>query len=177
MVLEHQVEAHNLITRANFQTRQALHQQAEMNRELGEPATHRWDSTATRIKAAAEPLVKYLLFCDEARLSDPIRGTSSFAEDFQKSGPRDSQGRSLRELDLKTRIFKYPCSYLIYSPAFDALPDEAKTYVYQRLWDVLNEKEKRPEFAHLSADDRRAIIDILRATKSDLPSFWRSPAK
>jgi hypothetical protein len=177
MVLEHQVEAHNLITRANFETRQALHQQAELNRELGEPQNHRWDSTATRIKAAGETLVKYLLFCDEAELKEEIRGTSSFASDFQRLGPHDSLGHSLRALDLKRRLFKYPCSYLIYSAAFEALPSEVKQYVYQRLWDVLSGKENRPEFAHLSADDRKALVDILRATKKDLPSYWQSSAQ
>ena len=174
MVLEHQVEAHNLITRANFQTRQALHQQAELNRELGEPATHRWASTDARIKSAGDALVKYLLFGGETELKEEIRGTSSFAEDFQKLGPRDSQGRSLRELDLKRRLFKYPCSYLVYSPSFDSLPGDMKNYVYQRLWDVLNGKDQSSDFAHLSAGDRHAIIEILKATKSGLGARWKT---
>jgi hypothetical protein len=173
MVLEHQVEAHNLITRLNFQTRQALHQEAELNRELGESKAHRWDSTTTRIKSAGEALVKYLLCSGETELKGEIRGTSTFADEFQRLGPRDPQGRSLRDLDLNRRLFKYPCSYLIYSEAFDALPAEAKTYVYGRLWDVLGGKDQGPDFAHLSAQDRRAILEILRATKSGLPAEWK----
>ena len=78
-----------------------------------------------------------MLFGDEARLTDRIEGTSSFAADFAARGPRDSKGRSLRDFDLKTRLFRYPCSYLIYSRAFDSLPGEVKEYVYQRLWEIL----------------------------------------
>ena len=76
-----------------------------------------------------------MLFRDEARLTDRIKGTSSFASDFAARGPRDSKGRSLRDFDLKTRLFRYPCSYLIYSRAFDSLPDEVKDHIYERLWE------------------------------------------
>jgi hypothetical protein len=97
MVLEHQADAHNYLTRANFLTRQATHYQQALNRELGEPADHVWDSTKSRIKAACEPLVEYLLFSGEAPLTAKIAGTSTFAEDFSKRGPRDAQGRSIRD--------------------------------------------------------------------------------
>ena len=116
--------------------------------------------------------MKYLLFCDEARLQAPITGTSGFAEQFVKQGPRDAQGRSLRDFDLKTRMFKYPCSYLIYSPSFDALPCEVRDYVLQSIWNVLQGRDTSPEFAHLSVADRTAIREILRATKPGLPGYW-----
>jgi hypothetical protein len=176
LVLEHQAEMHNLITRANFLTRQALYEEAEINKALGRPADHRSESTVSRIKNAGEPLLRYLLFSGEAPLTDAVRGTSGFAEEFAQRGPRDDHGRSLREFDLRCRLFKYPCSYLIYSAAFDALPGPVKEYVLQRLWDVLNGKDTSPEFAHLSAADRRAILDILRATKPSLPEYWRRSA-
>lgn len=173
MVLEHQVEGHNLITRANFQTRQALHQEAALNRELGEPAEHRWDSTRVRIRSAGDPLVQYLLFCDEAELTARIRGTSDFASEFARQGPRDDRGRSLRDLDLEHRLFKYPCSYLIYSAAFDALPGAVRDYVLQRMWDVLNNRDPDQKYNHLNAADRQAIREILTATKPNLPDYWR----
>ncbi len=173
MVLEHQTQAHNFITKANFQTRRALYYEASLNRELGEPADNRWDSTTSRIRSACEPLVEYLLFVDEAPLTAPLSGTSGFAEEFVKHGPRDARGRSLRDFDLQRRLFRYPCSYLIYSPSFDALPAEAKEYVYRRMWEVLSGEDTDQKFAHLSADDRRAIVEILRATKEDLPDNWR----
>jgi len=176
MVSEHQTTAHNLITAANFQTRMALYQEAALNRELKQPPGYRWDSTTSRIKAAGEPLVKYLLFSEEAPWSDPIKGTTSFAADFARRGPRDKQGRSLRDFDLHRRLFKYPCSYLIYSPAFDALPTEVKSYVYRRLWDVLSNLDMNKEFVHLSPADRQAITEILCDTKPGLPAYWKSDA-
>ncbi|HVS36233.1 MAG TPA: hypothetical protein VMS17_11680, partial [Gemmataceae bacterium] len=86
------------------------------------------------------------------------------------------RGRSLRDFDLTTRLFAYPCNYLIYSDAFDALPDAARDYVMQRLWDVLSGKDQSKEFAHLSAADRTAIRDILLATKKNLPACWKAAA-
>lgn len=172
MVLEHQTDAHNYLTRASFLTRQAMHYQQALNRELGEPADHLWDSTKSRIKNAGEPLVEYLLFSGEAKLSAPIRGTSGFAEEFAERGPRDAQGRSLRDFDLQTRLFKYPCSYLIYSPNFTALPPEVKDYVFRRLWEILSGQDQSGKFAHLSPADRRAILEILRDTLPNLPDYF-----
>ncbi|MDB5335687.1 MAG: hypothetical protein JWN70_1306 [Planctomycetaceae bacterium] len=173
MVLEHQAMAHNLIIQANFSTRQALHYQAQLNLELKEPPGHRWASTLSRIRSVGDPLVKYLLFSGEARLQSPIKGTAGFTDQFAKQGPRDTQGRSLRDFDLQTRLFKYPCSYLVYSPVFDALPADVRDYVLQRMWDVLNGKDSTPEFAHLSTADRTAIREILIATKPSLPAYWK----
>src|SRR5262249_29681835 len=129
MVLEHQVEAHNRITQANFLTRQALNYQETLNRELKESPDHVWDSTTRHIKSACEPLVEYLLFSGEVELKYRITGTSRFAEEFSRNNCRDRRGRSLRDLDLTRRMFKYPCSYLIYSPTFQKLPTEARKYV------------------------------------------------
>jgi hypothetical protein len=174
MVLEHQSEMHNLLTRAGFQTRMALRDEADLNRALGRPADYRSESTTSRIKSAGEPLVKYLLFSGEAKLTDPVKGTSGFAEEFGKRGPRTRDGRSLHDLDLKSRLFKYPCSYLIYSESFDALPDAARDYVLRRVHDVLTGKDTGEDFAHLSAADRTAILEILRETKPNLPGYWRT---
>ncbi len=172
MVLEHQAEAHNLLTRANFQTREALHAEAGLNRDLKEPPAHRWESTTTRIKHASEALVKYLLFCGEAPITSKLQGTTTFADEFSQRGPRDSKGRSLRDFDLERRLFKYPCSYLIYSRSFDALPAEAKDVVLRRMWEVLSGADRSREFEHLSDDDRTAILEILRETKPGLPAEW-----
>jgi hypothetical protein len=133
--------------------------------------SHR-DSITRRIMNPREPLVKYLLFSGEATLTDPVQGTSGFAEDFVGRGPRDGRGRSLRDLDLRRRLFTYPCSYLIYSAAFDGLPGPVKDYVLQRLWDVLTGKDTSTDFAHLSAADRQAIRGLLLATKPRLPDYW-----
>jgi hypothetical protein len=176
MVLEHQAEMHNRITRANFLTRIALAEAAELNKALGRPADYVSESTASRVKSAGEPLVKYLLFSGEAKLTDRIEGTSDFAAGFAAQGPRDGRGRSLRDFDLGRRLFKYPCSYLIYSEAFAALPGPVKDYVWRRLDEVLVGKDVSAEFAHLSADDRRAIREILADTLPGAPDSWQATA-
>jgi hypothetical protein len=176
MVLEHQTEMHNRITRANLQTRLALYEEADLNKALGRSMDHRSELTERRIQNACEPLVKYLLFSGEAALTAPVRGTSGFAEEFARRGPFDRQHRSLRDLDLRTRLFAHPCSYLIYSEAFDGLPDTARDYVLRRLWEVLGGQDTSADFAHLSAADRRAILEILRETKPNLPDYWREAA-
>jgi hypothetical protein len=173
MVLEHQAEMHNLITRANFLTRLALYDEKEINKALGRAEDYRSDSTVRRIRNAGEPLVKYMLFSGEAKLTAPVKGTSRFTEEFPQRGPRDRQGRSLRDLDLRTRLFRYPCSYLVYSEMFDALPGPVKDHVWNRLWEVLSGKDTSADFAHLSPEDRKAIREILHATKPNLPKSWQ----
>ena len=173
MVLEHQTKLHNLLTRANWETRIALHQQDDMNRALGQPSDQWFDSTRRRIHSHVEDLLKYMLFTEEARLDAAVAGTSGFQDEFPKTGPRDRRGRSLRDLDLKTRLFRYPCSFLIYSKAFDALPPAARDHLYRRLHDVLTGKDQSKEFAALSHDDRTAILEILLDTKSGLPDYWK----
>jgi hypothetical protein len=173
MVLEHQAFVHNRLTRANFDTRQALAYEATINDAMDKPAGSELESTTRRIKSTGDRLVQALLFTDEAPLTAPIKGTSGYAEQFASSGPRDKQGRSLRDLDMTTRMFKYPCSYLIYSKSFDGLPSQSRDYVLQRLWDVLSGNDTSKEFSHLSPTDRRTILEILCETKNGLPDYWK----
>jgi hypothetical protein len=165
LVLAHQTQMHNLITLTNYRTRIALYEGG-----TGESADKDW-------RSAAEDLVRYLLFANEAPLEGPVKGTSGYTEDFASRGPRDPLGRSLRDFDLQKRIFKYPCSYLIYSEAFDALPEPAKQYVYHRLYEVLTGREQSPAFARLTAEDRKAVLEILLATKPGLPPEWKVERK
>lgn len=172
MVLEHQTMLHNLITRANFLTRITLRDAAVMNKMSAQPEEHLSESMLRRIDYAAEPVVKYLLFAGEVPLTDPIAGTSAFAEEFAARGPRDTQGRSLREFDLQKRLFKYPCSYLIYSEAFDRLPLPVKERIYVRLGEVLGGQDTGKDYQHLSSADRTAVAAILRETKPEAAKHW-----
>ena len=173
MVLGHQASMHNLITRANFETRVVQHDTDVMNRALERPADHVSETSRRRVRTAAEKLLKHMLFVDETNIQETIEGTSSFADEFSAQGPFDSQGRSLRQFDLQRRMFKYPCSYLIYSESFDAMPDEVKHIVFRRLWEVLKNEGQSEDFSHLSADDRAAIFEILLDTKPSLSAFWK----
>ena len=120
-------------------------------------------------KETGEPLVRAMLFAGAVPLTGPVKGTSTYTVDFAAMGPRDKAGRSLRDFDLKTRLFRYPLSYLVYSKPFDALPAGVKTYVYRRFKEVLSGQDKSAAFAHISSADRTAILDILQATKPDFP--------
>ncbi|MEE2668862.1 MAG: hypothetical protein VYD78_02550 [Gemmatimonadota bacterium] len=153
MVVEHQISLQNLLTRVNWEARTLLDEQAEQpDREIA---------------AITEPLVRAMLFVNEARLTGPISGTSSFRSNFESRGPWDGEGRSLRHMDLTSRLFKYPMSFLIYSEAFDALPGEVKNQVFHRVWEVLAGVDRSVRFDHLSVMDRSAILQILRDTKGD----------
>ena len=161
MVLEHQTHAHNFITRLNYESTMALRQYGHIR----------------YLNTIVEAFVKYLLFTEEAPLTAPVAGVSGFAQDFAGAGPRDVRGRSLRDFDLRTRLFQHPCSYLIYSDAFAALPKPMKERVYARLFEVLSGKENSADYKGLSAASRRAILEILADTKPDLPKQWKDAAR
>jgi hypothetical protein len=173
MVLEHQAKMHNLITRAQFEGRITERDADVMNKMLERDASFQSDSTKRRFESSANRLVDYMLFTDEIVLEDQIRGVSGFQTEFPLSGPHDRRGRSLRDFDLERRLFKYPCSYLIYSESFDALPRPILDFVYRRLWDILSGKDDSKQYARLSAEDRRAILEILIETKPGLPDYWK----
>ena len=168
LTFSHQTHMTNLLTRAAWEARAA------------DPAQHtQGPSTPDQARlvegmmsGVAEEVVDYMLFVGEARLPSGVGGRSGFAERMSASGPRDRQGRSLYELDLASRLMKFPCSYLIYSPAFDALPPLAKTPIYRRMWQVLSGEASEPRYRTLSPADRRAIVEILRDTVPDLPAYF-----
>lgn len=173
LVLAHQTQMHNLVTELNYRYRLGAYDDEQ--RAIKEDWDYRGDfSLRTRFQyeKAAEATLRYLLFANEAPLESPVRGYSSFTVDFASLGPKDRKGRSLRDFDLEKRIFRYPCSYLIYSDAFDAIPGPARGYLLKRLFDVLTEHDQSADFAHLSAKDRRAILEILVDTKPGLPPEW-----
>jgi hypothetical protein len=159
MVFEHQMQMTNLLTLLGWETRVAVHETRPVAA-----------SNAFRDRVAE--VVDYMLFVDEAPIASKIQGTSGFAANFSERGPRDSKGRSLRQLDLNTRLLRHPCSYMIYSAQFEKLPPEAKAAVYERLWTILSGKGKDARYKHLSAADRRAVLEILRETKSELPKYF-----
>ena len=190
LVLAHQTQMHNLITLTNYKTRIARHALAGQSAgaagsaesALPPPAADAPLPEATRrqFERPAEQLLRYLLFANETELpgldGKQVIASSAYAREFASRGPRDSKGRSLRDFDLGTRIFRYPCSYLIYSEAFDSLPEAAKTYVYHRLLQILSGQDQDADFESLSAPDRQAILEILLETKSGLPQEWQDYA-
>ncbi|MEO5925371.1 MAG: hypothetical protein ABIR70_16235 [Bryobacteraceae bacterium] len=141
MVFDHQMYAMGLITRLSWAAR----------------------TGATSIEDGARELVDYLVFTGEAPFDAKIGGAAGFAAKFSALGPRDSKGRSLRQLNLRTRTFEYPCSYMVYSDAFRALPVEVKGAVYRRMSEVLLAK----------GAGGQAAIEILRETLPEVREYFR----
>jgi hypothetical protein len=151
MTLEHQTQMTNLIT--SLAARARAHSfKSSVRSDAG-------------MAAAVDELVNYMLFTDEAPLREPVAGVSTFTKTFPQRGPRDRQGRSLRDFDLQRRLFRYPVSYMIYSESFDALPDPIREQILKRVFDVLAADEN---------GDRRAALEILADTKPNLPEYWKS---
>ncbi len=162
IVLDHMVRVQNLITRARYETLYA------QNDRKTDPAMAEY--ATSRIARAVDSLLMDILFRNEAPLDGPIRGTTAFAKEFVLKGPRDRRGRSLREFDLKRRVFRYPCSYLIYSPGFDGIPDEAKLRTWARLDEILAGKDATG-FFNMAPTDRKAVREILLDTKPDFRAW------
>ena len=158
MVLEHQAHMHNYITRLGYETRILM-------------ATY---GHIRYLKNQEDAFLRFLLFTEETPLTAPVRGDAQYVKDFSAPALRDSKGRSLRDLDLHTRMFRYPCSFLIYSEAFDQMPSVMREHLLQRLHDILTGQEADPQFAKMAASDRQAILEILRDTKKNLPGYWRA---
>ena len=156
MVFQHQAHMTNLITRTGWEARLAAHEQ-------------RLDLARGRVRDAIDELVDYLLFVDEQPLTDRVVGTSGFAETFAARGPFDSRGRSLGQLDLSRRLLRYPCSYMIYSAAFNALSREVRRAIFDRVAEILGGRDGSPKYARFAEADRRAVAEILRDTIDGLP--------
>ena len=161
MTLEHQTRMTDLIVRVGWDTRIAMN-------------SGKLKEAEPKLNDAIDDMVGYMLFADEAQLPIPVKGASTFTTTFPKRGPMDKQGRSLRDFDLQKRLFKYPLTYMIYTKAFDALPQWDRDRIYQKLYDVLSGKNTDPKFARLSAEDRKNVLEILRDTKSGLPAYFKS---
>jgi hypothetical protein len=156
LVFDHQMRAINLLTRLNWEARVA-------------PAIASTSVSDPGVRGLANELADYLLFLSEQPPSVPLIARPGFAERLAPQAPKDALGRSLAQLDLTTRLLRYPCSYMVYSEAFDGLPPPVKQAVYARMIEVLSSADTRVSDARVSAADRRAVLEILRATKPDFP--------
>lgn len=165
MVLTHQAHVHNLIASAREAGEDARRIES-LGGTLPAPARQ-------RIDGAVDRLLRAMLFVDEAPLPGPVRGTSGFAAAFEARGPFDARGRSLRAFDLETRLFRYRLSFLVYSDAFRALPDVVRDRFYRRLDAVLRGGDPGGEWAHLGADERRTLSEILDATDPEFAAVRR----
>ena len=176
MVLEHQCAMHNLITDAGKSSREAMARQHDLQKAFGEPVTDVPQGSALSvIRSHAEKLVKHMLFCGEYVLKDDgVEGAVAFQEAFRRNRRDSKEGRSLKDFQLLTRVFKHSCSYMIYSKSFEALPSQLKTEFYTQLDHVLAGADTSEDFAHLTPSERANIREILMDTKPEAAAAWKT---
>ncbi len=162
MTLEHQTRMADLMIRVGWEARVLEYEGQNADK-----------ASKARFDRDIETLVGYMLFAEEFELQAPVHGTSGFEKTFPERGPKDKQGRSLRDFDLEKHLFKYPLSYMVYSDAFDNLPALAKDRIYKRAYEVLSGQDQSPAFKKLTAERRLAAKEILKETKAGLPEYWR----
>lgn len=175
MTMEHQVAMQSRLVEAGYDVRTAIRRQKDLRKELGEPATEEFTgSCLTVANSHAEKVLRALLFCDEAKMPDGgVDGGPAFQDAFRANRKATTDGRSLKDFQLLTRLFKHRCSYLIYSRTWDALPDKFRELLYRKLHGILTATAPVKGYDHLGASERQDILEILRATKPDLPDYWK----
>lgn len=158
---EHQVGFANRVIDATYRTRTLL---ALGGGKLS--AAH-----AAELDEKARALVRYILFADEAALpAGGFAGDVAYRAEFAKGRRTGPGGASLKDLDLKTRLLRYRCSYMIYSEVFGGLPAEMRERVDRALVQALNETKPDKDFAYLPVEEKRAIRAILKATLPKAPA-------
>lgn len=165
MVLEHQVQMHNRLTQGSS----VVHEQYERSKALAEYLEEPFDpsknETLQRVIASnAGRIVRQMLYCSEVQLTEPVKGTDLFIEQFRANRKKDTQGRSLKDFDLQSRLFKYRCSYMVYSQAYELMHPLLKEAVIDKLRGVLEGGGDPSVYGHLDAAERQAILEILQAT-------------
>lgn len=163
LVHEHQGGFVNRVLRAGYTARTLLH----------ESKGRLTPAQSAELDEQARIVTRYVLFADEASLpGGGVEGDAAFKADFLRVRRAGPMGASLRDFDLKTRLFRYRCSYLIYSPIFTALPAEMKQRIFRQLSAALNWTKPAPEYAYLPTPEKQAIVAILRKTLPGLPPGW-----
>lgn len=175
MVLEHQVATHQAFTRAVFECRRMLHYQRGLQESFKEPLNDEpsYDSVKSVFASHTQAVLDVLLFKEEAAMPEGgIQGSAEFVKAYEAQGPRTKDGRSLRDLDFKTRIASYRCSPLIYSEMFQKLPKPLHARIVERLGHVLTDEKPEKRYAYLTDDERKAIVEILRETAPAITAGW-----
>lgn len=174
MVLVHQTSVHNLLTSLHNAANTAVLETSTFDQYRDNVARGRpMADYHGGLRVAVERVVRAMLFADEAPMGAPMHGSTDFAREFARVGPHDAKGRTLRDLDLEQRLFRYPMSFLVYSEQFDSLPPVAKQGVYARFRTILAGRDSSAEFQRMPAADRQAVLDILAATKPDFAATFK----
>ncbi len=162
LVHEHQLGFVNKVIALQYVVRSLLHE------SHGKPGA----KEAATLDEMIHDLTRYLLFADEAALPKAgIEGDPAFIKDFSLTKRTSAAGLSLKDFDLKTRLFRHRCSYLIYTPLWEGLPAFVKQRIYARMAEALGDQDR--EFTYLSSSEKQNIRSILKSTLKDLPVDWK----
>ena len=170
---DHQVSAHYQLNEAQYRVRQGLFDSKQDLKSGREALVFVPSDDWKGIDKSITKLLRYLLFADEPALTNPIQGHGAYLADFQANKRLSSNGDSLKDLDLKTRLLKNRLSWMVYSRAFEGLPRALKEEFYHRLWKILTEPGGVEGFDHLEKDEKARIREILVETKKGLPDYWK----
>lgn len=170
MVLEHQYVMHNVLHEVGRSIRRVL------NPAPGGPQ-YSADDRDRILRKRAHDIVLRLLFSGEYALKEAVSGSPAFQAAFRRNRHADSQGRSLKDFNLKTRLFDHRCSYMIYSTSFQGLPGPLKKAVYAELDQVLTSGGRESDvFEYLPVEERQAIRQILLETDPGAHDEWSADA-
>lgn len=162
LVHEHQMGFENRLVYAIYTMRQLKAENKGLMSSEGK----------AEIEERAQELARYIVFADEAKFpAKGIVGDPKYAEDFLRDRKMTKAGLSLKDFDMKTRIFKHRCSFMLYTDTWEHAPKEIKDRVYYRMAEAL--RDAQPSMPHLAAEERRVIREILKETLRDLPAWWR----
>ena len=161
---EHQAGFVNRVVAASYRARSLLH--ASGDGGPGQPAV-------AELEEQARVITGYMLFAEEVPLpAGGVAGDAAFRAAFARNRRATAGGVSLKDFDLRTRLFQFRCSYMIYSAVFEGLPTELKQRVYEHLRRALAVEKPEAAYAYLPAAEKQAIRGILKATLKDLPEGW-----
>lgn len=175
MVLEHQATLHNAYTQASLSVREQVMRHRAVRRELGQADDQLSPQIQGMIRSQARKIVGLMLFKDEAPLPEGgVDGDPAFQEAFRANRKEAKAGavggKSLKDFQLLTRLFRCRCSYTVYSRAFDLMDPLVKEEVWRELRLALTADDELSR--HLPAAEKARILDILRQTKAGLPTGW-----
>lgn len=144
------------------------HQVGFVNRVVQSVYLARENPTVEQLDAFADDFTAYILFDREAPLpAGGVRGDPDFVRDFRARDP--ARGPSLRDFDLRERIFKHRASFMVETPVWSLVPDPIRTRVLARLDRALAPAGPASEKFGIGVDEKRAIRDILCQSLSGFP--------
>ena len=149
---------HNLLNAASMQYRRAFFLSRDLDAN-GDPDS---GSSGRVADSMAERIVDCIFFKDETDIGENTEGSEEFQKSFETRFPRTKDGQSLADFKLYGRIFKHPCSFMVYSQTFQNLPSRVKQAVLTQMRKALAGND--PRITWLKSSECTKIEAILVET-------------